>query len=72
MKTIDNRHIKRPRKNGTLLNLYRFNKKYNTNFKKEISHIIGFKFIIIRLDDTLAYYNRFNENFTFKNLNTGI
>ena len=72
MKTKDNRHIKRPRNNGTLLNLTRFNQVHNTNFKKEISHIIGYKFIIIKLDNTLAYYNRFNENFTFKNLNTGI
>ena len=68
-RTEDKRIIVRANKGGGLLDLKRFNKVYGTDFKKEVAHAIGFKYIVIHLDNTIAYCDRYTEQFTFFNLN---
>ena len=51
-----------------ILNLNQFNKFHGTNYKKELGNINGFKYIIIKLDNTLAYYDKITQITTFYNL----
>ena len=67
--TQDKRIIVRANNGGGLLDLQRFNEVHGTAFKKEVAHAIGFKYIVIQLDNTLAYCDRYTEQFKFFNLN---
>ena len=52
-----------------MINLKRFNKHYGLNYKKIKGSINGFKYAILKVDNSIIYFNKESYKIRIHNLN---